>query len=153
MSVWDSISTCWSVADTVHHLSALWCLSETWCQLLVCGRHLAPSKCAMMSVRDLMLTCWYVADTAPSECAMMSVWPSISTCWYFSDTGHHLSAHNVCVRVHANLFVCCRHWALSKCAMMSVWDSISTSWFVTDIGHHRSALWSLCETGSQLVGM
>ena len=165
------------IADIGHHLSALWCLCDARYQLvgmlqtlgtiwvrydvcmtldinlLVCCRHWTPSKCAVMSVWDSISTCWYVADTGHQLSSLWWLWPSISTCWYFADTGHHLSAHNVCARLHANLFVCCRHWALSKCAMMSVWDSISTSWFVTDIGHHRSALWSLCETGSQLVGM
>ena len=68
MSLWDSISTCWYVADTGHQLSSLWWLTLD-INLLVCCRHLAPSKCAVMSV-----------------------WPSISTCWYVADIGHHLSA-------------------------------------------------------------
>ena len=33
-SVWDLRPTCWYVADTGHHLSAPWCLCETWCRLV-----------------------------------------------------------------------------------------------------------------------
>ena len=154
MSVWDLMPTCWYVADTGHHLSALWCLVRLAANLWVCCRH------------------W-----KPSTCAKMSLWDSISTCWYVADTGHHLSAPwclcetwcqlvgmlqtqdtilmrcDVCVRLDASLLVCCRHWTPCKCAMMSVWDSISTYWYVADTGHHLSAPWCLCGTWCQLFGM
>ena len=150
MSVWDLMPTCGYVANTGNHLSALWSLCETWCEVVGMLQILDTIQvrydvCVRLDA-NLWVCCRY---WTPSKCAMMSVWDLMQPCWYVADTGYHLSAPScLCDPLH-QLVEGCAHWTPTKCAMMSVWDLMLTFWYVADTGHHLSALLCLCETWCQ----
>ena len=93
MSVWDFMPTCSYVADIGHFLSALWCLCETRYQLVGLLQTLGTIEvryevCVRLDLSLLVCS----RHWAPSKCALMSVWDYLPTWWYVWDIGHHPSA-------------------------------------------------------------
>ena len=129
MSVWDSISTCWYVVDTGHH-RALWCLCETWCQLVGMLQTLGTilvryDVCVRLDI-NFLVRCGH---WAPSKCAKMSVWDLMPTCWYVADIGHFLNA---------------------------LWCLCETRYQLVDLLQTLGTIlvrYDVCETVSHLVGM
>ena len=99
MSVWDSISTYWYVADNGHQcaMMSVWDLMPTYRYVADTGHHLTLNPnpnpkhhnvCVRLDA-SLLVCC---RQRAPSKCAMMSVWDWILACWYVADSGHNLSS-------------------------------------------------------------